>query len=304
MRVVTISTAVILALGASIISGCASVQGDWEEVSQKNTVFEYERFLATHPRSEFSTQARDRIEGIKFNEAKERSQRQRDPYPMTFFLRQYPNGRFSAEARELEAKPAYENARRKNTPAAYAEFLKEYPTNSLVPEAQASLRALKFKAVQERKSLKAYEDFIALYPSGPDSSQLVSQLPEMRKWEPSRLLAEALISMSPKGVMPVSSSGPAGAVRLQRSSTETRDLEQLQSLLRAGADPNLVRIRGYEAPGKERQIPLTTFVSVSLGEPGFPVHASEGGGGMSLLEYCVANNLPAAQALLRTFGAK
>jgi len=73
----------------------ASTKGDWQKALRKDTIEAYEKFLQKHPDSEFTNEAKQRVDKLRFDEAL-----QKDELPYyEKFVENYPESRFLPEAK-------------------------------------------------------------------------------------------------------------------------------------------------------------------------------------------------------------
>jgi len=95
------------------------------------------------------------------------------------FLRHYPNGSFTIEARSGMEKLYFNQAQSKNTIETYDDFLKRYPNGSLTTEAWVRIEKLYFDQAQSKNTIDAYEDFIRRFPKGNLSAKAQSRLDKL-----------------------------------------------------------------------------------------------------------------------------
>lgn len=65
---------IIVLLSVVLIAGCATMQADWKKTESVNTVDAYREFLKHYPQSGYANEAKSRIEGLKYEEAKKKDQ--------------------------------------------------------------------------------------------------------------------------------------------------------------------------------------------------------------------------------------
>ncbi len=280
-----------------VLSGCASVESRWQATQQEDNVKAYEIFLQKYPNEGYASSARERIEELKFERAKRTGTEQ----GYAAYLGEYPEGRFAGEASEAVVQLAFEKASRVNSVDAYELFTSRFPDSPLVAQAATQARLLRFNAALKGEAVAPMEDFLERYPEGSDSDQLRRKLPEIRLWEPQKRLGELVIRLTPKV--------EANFLGLTRTPSPTyeADLSEIRRLLGANVNPNAVRIAGYEPAKEDTQIrtpgdALVITSSRSPGNRGHVVPAEEQG--LTLLEYCEANQLDDAYELLKAHSAK
>lgn len=113
--------------------GCATTGRDWERAQLSNTLSAYEDFLAKHPESTFTSEARRRID--EFNNWAE-AQHVNTTAGYDAFLAKYPHSTFAAEARTRSDQLSWAEAQRVNTTAGYAEFLAKHSETTFAAEAR------------------------------------------------------------------------------------------------------------------------------------------------------------------------
>jgi len=102
-----------------IASGCATMQGRWENTKAKDTILAYEEFLKRYPEGGLSGQAQKRLEELYFADAKAKD----TILAYEEFLKLWPQGNIAEKARiELEVS-YFEQAKLKDTILAYEEFI-------------------------------------------------------------------------------------------------------------------------------------------------------------------------------------
>jgi len=285
----------------SVLAGCATVQGDWENAKKSDSVYAYQAFLGNHPNSEFDGQAKARIEEIDWANASKRG----DVYTYAMFKKKHPNSPHVKEAEAKMEELEWAAAKKEDSVISYAGFLQRFPSSPHTDEAGKRMRELKFERARKGESVANMEEFIKAYPQGDDSETLRRELPALRVWEPRKRLAERVIRLCPKTTFTVKEmmEGKTGS----QPETYKTDLAEIRSLLDRGVDPNGVRIAGWTAASQTQGFTMTRGGPVmttqyNMGSPGQPVPHDKPG--MTLLEYCKANNLLEAYEILKSRGAK
>lgn len=85
---------IVLALA---VSGCSTVQIDWDMATAINTIESYDEFLRKHPESEYARQAIEKVEPMRFQRVLEEG----TVRSFTLYLVKYPRG---GHAREVRAR--------------------------------------------------------------------------------------------------------------------------------------------------------------------------------------------------------
>jgi len=281
-----------------LVSGCVSAESRWRAAQKEDALAAYEAFLQKTRDARYATLARERIEELKF----ERAKREGTEQAYLAYLREFPEGRFAGEAKQAMIEPAFRTASRENTIEAYERFADRFPGTALATQASLSARSFRFDAARRARTVASFEDFLKRYPEGSDSGQLRRELPAVREWEPRRMLGELVIKLSPE----VRATFMHG-LESTPPPTYAQDLARIHELLDGGVNPNLVRIAGYRPVSNDSKVSVQDGVIVlnsrmSPGNRGYAVPADQNG--MTLLEYCEANELIDAGELLKAHGAK
>ncbi len=215
----------------------------------------------------------------------------------------------------------WNEAQQTNTVSSYEAFIKEYPDTEYSSHAKQRVEKLKqeiriqrLAEVRQAGTVAKYEEYLKLYPQGADSDLLRTDLQVLREWEPRKCLGELITSLCP--VMVVRSSGGGlnftgtatgeyinfmgqGAT-LEPQAKEQDVIPRIDQLLKAGVDPNTIRISGFVSSSRT---PMGGFAEkISSGSPGVVVPAEKEG--MTLLEYCTTNKFDMVADLLKTYNAK
>jgi hypothetical protein len=288
-------------LSAFLLSGC-SKESAWQNAEKQNTAPVYEAFIRKYPDDEHSTIARERIELMKFEQAKSAG----EATGLEAYLAAYPTGRYADEANRLLAPLVFKSAGPAGSVVAYERFLNRFPQSDLAGEATSRLRKLRYEAATGSPTLVGHVRFIQQYPKGTDSDELRKSLQTLPKWEESEKLGELILRLSPKTLISMSMSTGSGGVGLgpaslttEKPTGEDADMAKVRQLLAEGAVPAAVRVAGFEPGGKKDM--GNGMMLMSSGSPGHIVPADQDG--MTLLEYCRANKLDAISALLKAQGA-
>jgi hypothetical protein len=276
MRIKALSVAMMIGL----VSGCVTPESRWSEVRQQDTITGYQEYITQYPNAAQSVDARKRVEQLKFDQAKAIG-----------------------------------------TSIAVESYLSEYPSSANAAEARKLDGALSFKEAHGADTADAYSRFIARFPNDPLAANARILLAQTKAFAASKHLGELAIRMAPKystcSLLQIgnfqAAQANSGPPALEK--TECPDLPQcigeFRQLLDGGADPNAVRILGFEPGGKSPTGSVTArtvvrngqpYILLPSGKPGQVVPPSRGG--MTLLEYCMANGLTGACDLLKAHAGR
>ena len=82
------------------------------------------------------------------------------------FLESYPEGRFSADAREALESLRFKQVQKENTLDAFEGFLELHPEGQHAEEARKTVEMLRWVQAQRQNSREAFEGFLEAYPEG------------------------------------------------------------------------------------------------------------------------------------------
>lgn len=154
-------------------------QRDWEAATRQDSVAAYRDFLAKHPAGTLAEMAQARIRTLA--PPSEESLPGADQFIGAFLKRhEHPLFRIDNPA-EREAL-AFEETVRKGTIPAYETFLRQYPAGERTAEARGQLEALFFKQAQAEDTVEAYERYLQRYPQGTFAIEARVQRKELAGW--------------------------------------------------------------------------------------------------------------------------
>lgn len=139
-----------------------------------NTLCGYQVFLKMHPDSEFTREARARIEALEWHEALNTDTI--DGFKK--FLEKYPESKFLPQAHEKVEYLEWQKVQAENSYAAYNEFMRHYPQSTFVEEAKEEIL---WKIVYSEDTTEAYQNFLALYPEGKHADEARNKI-EVHVW--------------------------------------------------------------------------------------------------------------------------
>lgn len=93
-----------------------------------------------------------------------RMQRSAEGYEQ--FLERYPEGRFSADAREALESLRFKQAQKQNTLDAFTEFLEHHPDGQHAGEATRTVEMMHWVQAQKQNTQGSYERYLEKYPEG------------------------------------------------------------------------------------------------------------------------------------------
>jgi outer membrane protein assembly factor BamD (BamD/ComL family) len=290
----------ILTTGIAVsLIGCATTSRDWEQANRLGTVQSYLQFVNKHPDSEQADDARRFIADLRIDATWRNAEEENTIAAYETFLKKHPQTRHTEQANSMLEALRYQHAKEEDSIIAYKSYLEKYADSHRSADAQARLRKLQFEEAKKQGTVAAFESFFAQYAEGADVDELRAQLPAAKKLDKALALGSEIMSHAPQTYIQVNNFNMTG-MSTARSDPTAQDLAKLKAMLKDGADPNAIRVSGYEPAGKKSL--GNGFSIVSTGRPGVLVRAERGG--MTLLEYCRAQKLNSIAKLLKKYGAK
>jgi len=156
--------------------GCATTKSDWEKAQRLNTIEAYQEFLRKYPNSEFTSDAKKKMEILEWEKAKQ------DDTIKAYqeFLRKYPNSEFTSDAKKKIEILEWEKAKQDDTIEAYQEFLKKYPNSEFTSDAKKKMEILEWKKAKQNNTVKAYKKYLSKYPNGSFAKKAKKYLEVLR----------------------------------------------------------------------------------------------------------------------------
>jgi outer membrane protein assembly factor BamD (BamD/ComL family) len=187
--------------------GCATVSGLWSEAQKVGTMEAYEAFLKQYPKSEYASQARNRLNELYETREWQRAKQEDTIAAYENFLARYAGGAYGGAANIRLETLRYDNAKAKDDLDLYADFLRRYPNSAFKNLVLWREEVLLFKRAQSINTIAAYEDFLKRFPNGAYTNQaraLTAKLNEAAAKEKERLARAAkqeqvTIARSPQG---------------------------------------------------------------------------------------------------------
>jgi hypothetical protein len=218
------------------------------------------------------------------------------------FQRSYPRSEHGPQAQRRIEELELKAAKAESGTAGLESFGRKYPDSPLAQEAAGELRSRRLAAAREQATVKAADEFLRMYPQGDDSDALRAELPELIKWEASKPLAAAIISLSPSQRAAFGRNNQLD-IRTVPGAPVATVLAEVKGLLQRGADPNCVKIKGFSKGFSHTSTEAGHTSTVTVyGSPGEPVRATQEG--LTLLEYCQQNEYRDVAELLKAHGAR
>ncbi len=138
-----------------LMMSCVTVSSEFKKARNIDTVVAYQEFLKKYPNSEFTKEAKKRIEELEYEKAK--SENTIESYQR--FIEKYPDSEFGSTAKEkIAIQKDFETAKTKNTIEAYEEFIAEHIDSDLVEEAKVKIRELSLRKKTIKDIIKVFVD--------------------------------------------------------------------------------------------------------------------------------------------------
>jgi hypothetical protein len=135
----------------------------------QNTVPAYENFIVRHPATGYADSARERVRILKENSVWQAAQLSDDLNKLRDYLRVYPDGKYTAEAKARcvnLADQQWNPLIKSRSVGAIRQFLKNYPETTRTEEAEKRIQQLynDFTWVQEQDTVEAYKRYLESNP--------------------------------------------------------------------------------------------------------------------------------------------
>ena len=164
--------------GILLIVSCATVQKDWEKAKTQNSVQSYRYFVHQHPASEYSDEARLRIDTLQWEDVN----KSKYLHSYQIFIYSYPENRFVPEAKKKIEAIKWVEACKTNTATSYQYYMKEYPQSVYAPAAEKKYNELRWRGALEVNSADTYRSFIRDCPKSPNVSDANKKIDEL-SWQ-------------------------------------------------------------------------------------------------------------------------
>jgi len=151
---------------ALVIVGCASVQSQWNSTVATNTIPEYQKFAADHPKSVYADSAQMAIERLKF----EAADKEHTIPAYQGFVKDNPKSMYVAKANDRIDQLQYNAATTTNTMGAYKDFIAAHPGSPHVAEAQQAIAKLKANMIAKEPA--AAQEVLARYPAAAKKGEI------------------------------------------------------------------------------------------------------------------------------------
>ena len=134
---------------AALIVACSSVESDWTQASQTNTVAAYQDYLAKHPDSPHAAQAKQQVQTLQDNQAWATAQQVNTAESYQQYLAAEPNGAHAQEAHgkltDAQRAAAWQTAKNTPTESSLQGFLQSYPQGPEADQARSMLQTLDYR---------------------------------------------------------------------------------------------------------------------------------------------------------------
>ncbi len=147
----------------SILFACSTDNDKklWDETVLVNTTASYESYLSQYPSGKFSDKAKDKVEDLLFEEAKQST----NIIPIyDKYVMEYPNGKYLSEFETL----LFDLAKEKNTIGSYEEYAKRFPKGKYLGEVETLL----FDAIISGESNMSYGEYLVRFPESSNNVEI------------------------------------------------------------------------------------------------------------------------------------
>lgn len=174
--------------------GCATIQGDWQDATRKNTIPAYEQFITHHPETPEAGKARQRIEDLRADQDWKALQAGGTIEGYQNFLKKHPNSKYTTQAKNrlepLEAARDWRKAQEINSIDGYKEYLAKHPKSKDDALAAKKLEELKAEAdwqkIKDGGTLQEYSNYYYQHMNSKyagEASARMSQLQAEADWK-------------------------------------------------------------------------------------------------------------------------
>ncbi|MGI8437980.1 MAG: hypothetical protein ACR2NX_13940 [Chthoniobacterales bacterium] len=224
----------------------------------KDTVPVYESFIARHPATDYAGSARERIRILRENSVWRVAKVSEDINKLRDYLRIYPDGKYTAEARTrcvALADQQWAPLAKSRSESAIRQFLKDYPETTRIEEAEKRVQQLydDFTWVQEQNTVEAYKRYLERNPQVANRAAIETTIID---------LEVAAIASGEHGVLP----------KAQPISSDSRSSYAEVTVENSTGYELTVRYSGPDS--KKIVIPAGATNSLSLGVGTYTVAAS------------------------------
>lgn len=160
-------------VGLAVAPGC--LHDPFEEVSQANTLDAYQRYVLENPDGRAVDRARERIEEIRWDEA--RTSHTALGYKR--FLEDFPTSERAGEARKRLEGLRFAAAQQRNDAGGWADFLRDHPDGAHAAEARDRLEGLEWAVLEAAPTRAALEQFARRWPTGSRRGKALAQADDL-----------------------------------------------------------------------------------------------------------------------------
>jgi len=151
---------------ALVVVGCASVQSQWKSTVATNSIPEYQKFAADHPKSTYADSAQMAIERLKF----EAADKDHTVAAYQGFIRENPKSTYVAKANDRIDELQFKAAQATNTIAGYKDFIAQHPASTRIAAAQQAIN--KLTADMIAKEPATAQEVLARYPAAAKKGEI------------------------------------------------------------------------------------------------------------------------------------
>ncbi|MCF8255605.1 MAG: hypothetical protein K9J84_13595 [Bacteroidia bacterium] len=267
----------LIAIVIFLTNVCFSQTKKWEETKQINTIEAYQEFLEKYPNRKYSTQAKDKLTSLEYEQAiNENTIKQ-----YNYFLREYPKSKYDSEILIKLEKVSWEVAQENKTIISYNDYLKNNPNGINKNEALKQIELIE----QENVKRKELIDFTDAAKNG-DTDKFQDILPRISDKE---ILSKALMfavwgycHMSEKTTWTRESGMKVGLVRTAKA-PKNNYKAIINQLVQSGASIEKFRYQDFGSatpPDPEGKIVSRPGLTISGGKIG-----TKTDGNLNLVEF-------------------
>jgi len=176
MIMLSFAVAVILTV---MITGCASLQSQYQAARSENTVESYEKFLAKHPRGRYSTAIEKALDSARFK----RAVKSEDAAALESLLKKpkYPKSDYVTEARETLARLKADNLRANESLNGYQVYYAEFGDTAAARDLKPAFDEFYGRHALSSNKLDVFTNYLEQFPQGRHAED-VRKIAERMWW--------------------------------------------------------------------------------------------------------------------------
>jgi hypothetical protein len=162
----------IVLLLAIIVCSCNTIERDWDIALTINTVDSYEEFIKKYPESDFTNEAKTKVEYLEW----EKAVQQNVIAVYEKFMTKYPESAYINEAKEKIESLEWEKATNENNITSYRVFVNKYPESQFVTEAYKKIEYIDYEHIIKFDNKDSLLSFVSNYPTSSKLTEVINKV--------------------------------------------------------------------------------------------------------------------------------